>query len=293
MYQIEVMNSESGEGKVKKGVSDILFVPRWKTETFFKEADRVSFSGVEINFHEDIGILTKTTSLYEANKIAHLAANYNIEINSISSELFKRYSFTSCDSRLRKSGDEIARRMIEFAAEMGVKTINVLPGTLCTEVPYEKFYVNAVESLKRLADEAKKMGIVIGVENTDNHFLPSPKEFIGFLDDIDHRSVKACLNTANALITGFPEHFVESLSDRIIGVHVKDFRKQINSFATVLEGDINWPSILNALYEIPFKGYLISIPSQPHKYGLERHIERYSRDVTALLSLLGPIDIPS
>ena len=123
----KVMNYESGDGKVKKGISDILFIPRWKTETFFKEASRAGFLGVEINFCEDDGILTKTTSLSEANKIAHLAANHNIEINSISSELFNHYAFNSCDSRFRKSGEEIARRMIEFAAEMGVNIINVLP----------------------------------------------------------------------------------------------------------------------------------------------------------------------
>lgn len=274
---------------MKKGISDIMFTPQWEAEIFFKEANRSGFSGTEINFCEEEGILTKSTSLIEANKLAHMAANYQLEITSISSDLFKHYAFTSSDVRLRKSGEEIGRRMIEFAVEMGINVINILPGIINKDISYEKGYEKAVESIKRLGDEAATAGVIIGVENTANNFLPSPKEFISFLDDLNHSTVKAYFNTANALVTGYPKHFIDSLSDRIIGVHVKDYSELNSGFKPILEGDIDWPTVMNALHQ-SYDGYLISVPPQAHKHVLERHMDRYSRDVSALLSLLDPID---
>lgn len=273
---------------MKKGISDIMFTPQWETESFFKEANRAGFSGVEINFCEDEGVLTKTTSLADANRIAHIAADYQLEITSISSELLTHYAFTSSDVRLRKSGEEIGRRMIEFAVEMDIKVINILPGIINKAISYEKAYEKSIESLRRLGDEAATAGVTIGVENTDNNFLPSPKEFISFLDELDHSTVKAYFNIANALVTGYPKHFIDSLGDRIIGVHVKDYHESIGGFMPVLEGDIDWPTVMNALQQISYNGYLISVPSRAHKYVLERHMDRYSRDVSALLSLLSP-----
>lgn len=272
---------------MKTGLSDVMFVPKWEEETFFREAQKVGFSGVEINFREKVGMLRKTTSLSDAYKLAHLAAAYHVNITSISSELFTYYAFTSSDMRLRKSGEEIARRMIEFAFEMDVKVINIMPGAVTAEMSYEKAYENAVESISRLGNEAMKAGIIIGVENSEKKFLPSSREFIGFLDDINHPSVKAYLNMGNALVTGYPEHFIDCLGDRIVGVHVKDYRQSIGSFTPVLDGDINWPSVMRALEKSGYNGYLVSTPSQEHKHGLERHIERYSKDIVALLNLLG------
>lgn len=278
-----------GDGKVKKALSDMMFIPKWNAETFFKETSQAGFSGVEINFCETEGIITKTTSLSDAHKLAHLAANYHLEITAISSDLFTHYAFTSKDKRLRKSAEEIGRRMIEFAAEMDVKRVNILPGTLTPQVPYQYAYEKAVESIKRLGVEAEKAGITLTVENTANKFLPSPKEFVEFINDLDHPAIKVCLNTGHALVTGHPEHFIEALGDRILSIHVKDYREELGEFMPVLEGDINWPCVMNALQNIAYDGYLISIPSQSHKHGLGRHVERYAKDIDALQSLLSPI----
>lgn len=274
---------------MEKGISDIMFTPEWKSETFFKEANRAGFSGVELNFCEEEGILTKATSLVDASKLAHMAANYQLGITSLSSDLFTHYAFTSSDVRLRKSGEEIGRRMIEFAVEMDVKVINILPGCINKGISYEKGYDKAVESIKRLGDEAATAGVTIGIENTDNNFLPSPKEFISFIDEIDHSSIKAYFNTANALVTGYPKHFIDSLGDRIIGVHVKDYCKSTGGFMPILEGDIDWPIVMDALQQ-SYNGYLISVPPLAHKHVLERHMDRYSRDLSALMSLLNPVN---
>lgn len=273
---------------MKKGLSDAMFIPKWHTKRFLKLARKAGFDGVELNFRKEQGDLTPQTTLSEANNLAHLVGLYDLEIASLSTSLFNYYSLSSNVPRIRKSGEEIGRRMIEFAAEMDVKVIKVVPGTVTEDVSYETAYENSVESLIHLAEEAGDAGITIGVENVCNKFLPSPREFVGFLDDINHEYVKAYFDNGNALITGYPEHFIELLGDRIVAMHVKDYRKSICSFVSILEGDTNWPAVMEALQDISYQGYLVSTPPYPYRHGHERHIERYAQDLTTILGLLIP-----
>ncbi len=184
------------------------------------------------------------------------------------------------------SGEEIGRRMIEFAAEMAVPLIKVVPGTITSDLSYNIAYENAVESIKRLADEAASAGIVIGVENGCNKFLASPREFVGFLDDVDHPYVNAYFNTGHALVTGYPEHYIDLLGDRIIAIHVNDYRQSINSFVSILEGDMNWPVLMDNLYDLSYYGYFIVKPPYRYEFWHERHIEKYAQDLTVILDLL-------
>lgn len=271
---------------MKKGLSDAMFIPKWTTEKFFDLARKYRFEGVELNFRENEGELTPQTSLEEANRLAHEAARHQIEIISISSSLFYQYPLSSGNSKLRKCGEEIGRRMIEFAAEMGVKMIKVLPGTITQHMSYCQAYKNSLKSLMHLGNEAQAVGVIIGVENVCNKFLPSPKEFVDFLNDLNHPSIKAYLDIGNALVTGYPEHFIEILDERIIGVHVKDYRESIRSFVSIMEGDTNWPAVMGALQNIPYQGYLVSTPPYQYTHGHERHMERYSQDLTAILDLI-------
>lgn len=274
---------------MKKGLSDAMFIPKWPVEKFLKLAKKSGFDGVELNFRENTGDITPQTSLSEANKLAHVVGLYDLEIASLSTSLFNHYSLSSNDSTLRKSGEEIGRRMIEFAHEMDIDIIKVVPGTVTGDVSYCEAYENAIESLMNLGAEAEAAGITIGVENVYNKFLPSPREFVGFLDDINHPSVKAYFDNGNALVTGYPEHFIKLLGDRIVSIHVKDYRQSIGSFVSILEGDTNWPVVMTALQDLVYDGYLISTPPYPYEHGHERHIERYAQDLTAILDLLLPL----
>jgi hexulose-6-phosphate isomerase len=273
---------------MRKGLSDLMFISKWETEDFLKVAKKTGFSGVEFNFCEKLGNLTPRTPISEANRLAHLVGEYGLEITSLSTELFNEYPLSSTELRLRKSGEEIGRRMIEFASEMGVKLIKIAPGSIIADTSYDVAYENAVESLRKLGDEAASAGIMIGVENKCNKFLPSPREFVGFLDNIGHPFVKAYFNTGHALITGYPEHYIDLLRDRIIAIHVNDYRQSINSFVSILEGDTNWPVLMNRLREFSYQGYFIVKPLYSSKFGHERHIEKYAQDLEAILDLLTP-----
>ena len=271
---------------MKKALSDVVFCPNWEIENFLEMTKKMGFSGIEINFCEKKGILTPRTTLKEANILADMVGQLDLEISSLSTELFHDYPLTSNESRLRKSGVEIGRRMIEFAAEMEVPIVKFSPGLITVDLSYDIAYENAVASITKLGDEAASAGVMIGLENTANKFLASPREFAGFLDDVDHPYVNAYFNTGHALVTGYPEHYIDMLSDRIIAIHMSDYRQSIHSFVSILEGDMNWPVLMNKIRDLSYHGYCIVKPPYPHECWHQRHIEKCAQDLTVILDLL-------
>jgi hexulose-6-phosphate isomerase len=56
-------------------------------------------------------------------------------------------------------------------------------------------------------------------------------------------------------------------------VHLKDFKRDTNKFVMLLEGDVNWEAVRQALIEVGYRGYLTA--------ELSGGDEAYLRDVSA------------
>src|SRR5699024_2101806 len=161
---------------------------------------------------------------------------------------------SSYNTAIREKGIGIGERLIDFAGEMGVNIVQMVPGVACSDIPYHLSCEIAAESLVQLGEKAKAAGVIIGIENVCNKFLPGPLEFGRFLDEVNHPCVMAYFDIGNALATGYPEHFIDTLEDRIVAVHMKDYWQAAGVFTSIMEGDTNWPAVMQALEETSFKG---------------------------------------
>lgn len=270
---------------MKKGLSDAAFIPAMDTETFLQAAGKAGFDGVELNFREGEGKITAETTPAEARRLAQRIKDSGLELASISTGLFNHYALSSNDTRLREKGEDIAMRMIELAAEMGTEVIQIVPGVLTADQPYQSAYDLAQASLIKLAPEASAAGITIGIENVCNKFLPSPMEFVRFLDEINHPAVQAYFDNGNAMVTGYPDHFIQLLGQRIVAMHVKNYRQVTGDFVSALEGDIDLRSMMSALRTIPYTGYVILTPPYPYSSCSERLIEIAALELTEVLNI--------
>lgn len=274
---------------MKKGLSDAVFIPRWDTETFLQSAAEAGFDGVELNLREAEGDLTFNTSPAEAKSIAKTVKDRGLEIASLSTGLHNHYALSSGGGGDRQRGEDIGLRMIELAVEMDVSIIQIVPGVTSPDVPYDTAYDRAQDSLSRLGAEASRAGVTIGIENVTNQFLPSPLEFVRFLDEINSPSVQAYFDNGNAMVTGHPEHFVRLLGRRIVAMHLKDYRRSARDFVSILEGDMNWPAVMALLRDIPYKGYAMATPPYPYDHCPELAVETAYHNLSAALQLSEPI----
>ncbi|MFC7392963.1 sugar phosphate isomerase/epimerase family protein [Scopulibacillus cellulosilyticus] len=267
---------------MKKGLSDAVFIPEWGTQKFLSEAKNAGFNGVELNIRESEGDLTLNTIPSEARQVAQMAEEFGLKVYSLTTGLLNHYALSSEDSKLREQGEEIALHMIEVAAEMGTEVIQLVPGTVTPETSYEKSYSLAQESLSRLAQKASSYNVIIAIENVCNKFLPSAFEFTRFIDEIGHPSLKAYFDNGNALVTGYSEQFISLLGDRIVAMHLKDYRIKAGDFVPILEGDTNWPVLIKAINDIPYTGHIIATPQYP--YACQGYLEHLAKNTSASLT---------
>ncbi len=98
---------------------------------------------------------------------------------------------------------------------------------------------NVVTQLKRTASLAQESGVNIGVENHTDAFS---EEVIWVIDQVDHPSIGACVDTVNALhVTEDPITAVKNLAPRAFTNHFRDAKIIINpdgfSLTGVVVGD--------------------------------------------------------
>jgi len=196
-------------------------------------------------------------------------------LSSLATGLFWDYSLSSSDDKLRNKAKGIVKKMLELASYLGVDTILVVPGAVdiffkpeAEIVPYDLAYKRSLEALGECVPTAEKYKVSIGIENVWNKFLLSPLEMRNFIDKVGSEYLGAYFDVGNALLTGYPEHWIRILGKRIKKVHIKDFKVSIgnvNGFCDLLEGDVNWAEVMKALRQVGYNDYITAeiVPAYP------------------------------
>ncbi|GAG27908.1 unnamed protein product, partial [marine sediment metagenome] len=133
---------------------------------------------------------------------------------------------------------------------------------------YDVCYERATEAVKQILPAAEEAGVVIGIENVWNKFLLSPLEMRDFIDNFGSKMVVAYFDVGNILLTGYPDQWIRILGERIKRVHVKDFKTSVGTvegFVDLLEGDVDFEAVKQALGEIGYDGYVTAelLPFEP------------------------------
>jgi hexulose-6-phosphate isomerase len=146
-----------------------------------------------------------------------------------------------------------------------------------------------MNSIRELIPYAEKTGIQIALENVWNNFLISPVEARRFVDEINHPLVGWYFDVGNILRYGWPEHWIKTLNSRIIKLHIKEFSRKIMNDeglrkgfqVNLLEGDNNWPFVMQAVREINYTGgWIIAEVSGGDRNRLKNISERMDKIIS-------------
>lgn len=260
---------------MKKGINIWSFREGTTIAESARLAKEAGFEGIELSLNEE-GELGLQTTEKEAVQIRRHVENVGLEICGLATGLYWSYSMTSDQEATRIKASDICKKQLELAAALGVDAILVIPGAVGVDfipgsevVPYDKAYDRALEAIGKLAVEAEKAGVSIGIENVWNKFLLSPLEMRGFLDAVGSPYVGSYLDIGNVLYSGYPEHWVRILGPRIKKVHFKDYRREaggLHGFVDLLAGNVDYPAVVAALREVGYTNYVTAemIPHYEH-----------------------------
>jgi hexulose-6-phosphate isomerase len=282
---------------MKKAINTWSFPGNWSIDERLKVAAEAGFEGFEpdISVSGPVNLDSVSTDLLDLRK---KIVSYGLEISGLASGMYWDNNPVSDDSGVRAMADRILQRQLECAHELEVNAILVVPGTVGADflpdappVRYDLAYERAQAFIERALPLAEKLGVTIGLENVWNKFLMSPLELRQFIDSFDSPRVRSYLDVGNVVASGYPEHWVEILSHRIVRVHVKDYRRvvgSINGFVDLLSGDVNWPEVVGALRSVGYDGWVAAemVPPVPfYRYSPQTLLHNTSRAMSDIFGL--------
>ncbi len=255
---------------MQKGISYWSFYDAPKLKEAFTRAKEAGFETFEVCLDEK-GEVSMSSTEENMKEILGQAKEAGIELPSVATGLYWEYSLTSSDPATAQKAKDITVQMIKIASWLGADTVLVVPGAVdvfflpdAEKLSYDVVYERSLEAVKELVSVAEEYRVNIGLENVWNKFLLSPLEMRDFIDKINSPYVGCYFDTGNVLLTGFPEHWIRILGERIKKVHVKDYKNTgfngqdgpADGFADLTTGDVNWLEVVKALDEIGYDGPL-------------------------------------
>ena len=257
-----------------------------------KLAGEAGFSGIELALEES-GEIGMNSNDDELLGIKEYADDLGVKIHSIATGLYWSYSFASEDENQRLKAFEIAKKQIETAKVIGADSVLIIPGHVSVSfapdlgvIDYDIAYKRTLEAIKKLKPIAEELEINIGLENVWNNFLLSPLEMRNFIDEIDSPFVGAYFDVGNVVATGYPEHWIKILGDRIKKVHFKDYRIDpggLGGFVDLLSGDVNWPAVTEAFEAVGYDSWATAEMLPPYKYYSDQIIYNTSNSMDRIL----------
>ena len=285
---------------MKKSISTWSFPGDWSLERKLAVAREAGFTGFELELTES-GPVSAGATDDDLRAVRRQFEAAGLEPSGLATGLYWGANGASADPAVRQQAEAILRAQIACAHRLGIDAILVIPGTVGVDfipgaevVPYEIAHRRALDFVRRLAPVAAAAGVTICVENVWNKFLLSPLELRAFIDAAGSPAVGSYFDVGNALLTGYPEHWIAVLGNRIRRVHFKDFRRNvatIDGFCDLLSGDVDWPAVMGALRAAGYDGWIAAemIPPVPfYKHCPEILIHNTSRAMDAILALGAP-----
>jgi sugar phosphate isomerase/epimerase len=201
-------------------------------------------------------------------ELVALLAEYEMEVPGIGTTLFWRYNLASQDEELRRRGLALIGDGCRVAAAYGAPVLLILAGQQEPRTEYAQSYSTALDTIRKGADMAADMGVVLAIENVETSLLGSPGEYAQFIGDVDHPAVQAYLDFGNGMGVGpsYPENWITAVCDRIAAVHAKDYDLSLSSYVCCGLGDVPWEDTFAALKQVGYDGFL-TVETPPRGYG--------------------------
>lgn len=281
---------------MRKSITLRAFPAGMKTLERVEMARRAGYQGVEVNL-EPGEEYTLDSSESELTALRQEIEARDMVVSAVYCREQWRYPISSQDAVRRERGQQIIEQLVRAAPVLGTDAVLVVPGVVDNSVfvdppeiiPYDIAYTTAQSVVREVAhNTCEQHRVYLALENVWGKFLLSPLEFTSFIDDTESRWVGAYFDVGNVLRTGYPEHWIPILGERIKRVHLKDFRQSVGNlqgFVNMLEGDVNWPAVRSALEDIRYGSWVTAEVLPAYRFHGERLVRETSESIDSILGM--------
>jgi L-ribulose-5-phosphate 3-epimerase len=221
-------------------------------------AGQAGYDFVEISIDESEERLSRLD--WQASERAELRrsiANTGVQIMTMCLSGHRKYPLGSHDPGIRRQGQELLRKAIGFAGDVGLRVVQVMAYDVFYEKSDAETGANFVEGLEMGTRWAGEAGVMLGLENLDTPFVDSIRKGLVIIRQIDSPWLRLYPDIGNLAAAGyFPPEEVLLAKGQMIGVHVKDAMPQIIRGIPYGEGIVPFRETFQALVQTGFWGLI-------------------------------------
>lgn len=218
----------------------------------FKAVKAAGFDGIELS---SPGINVEQT------KAAIAASGLIVDGSVCSTHWDIRHS--SSDATVRAQALADFQTALRQTHAVGGHTVLLVVGHGKDGTPAE-VWQRSIDNIEKLLPLCAELGVVIAIENVWNHFLyehdgpnnQTAEQFVKYVDQLDSPWVGMQFDIGNHWKYGSPGNWIRQLGKRIVKLDIKGFSRSEDKFTDILDDDLPWADVRQALDDIRFEGWV-------------------------------------
>ena len=240
-------------GLYEKALPDAL---SW--EERLAAAGQAGFDFMEISIDESDGRLSRLDwSASERAALRRSIANTGVKIMSMCLSGHRKYPLGSHSPEIRRQGQDILRKAIDFAGDVGLRVVQVMGYDVFYETSDEETGLNFVEGLRLGARWASQSGVMLGLENLDTPFVENLSTALSIIREIDSPWLRLYPDIGNLSAAGYyPPDELTLAKGQLLGVHVKDAMPKVIRGIPFEKGIVPFRETFQALVKTGFWGLI-------------------------------------
>ena len=221
-------------------------------------AGQAGYDFVEISIDESDERLARLDwSAAQRAELRRSIANSGVKIMTMCLSGHRKYPLGSHSPEIRKQGQEILRKAIEFAGDIGLRVVQVMAYDVFYETSDEETRAYFVEGLEYGTRWAAQSGVMLGLENLDTPFVDSIRKGLRIIREIDSPWLHLYPDIGNLAAAGYcPADEVMLAKGQLLGIHVKDALPQIIRGVAFGKGIVPFRETFRALVRTGFWGLI-------------------------------------
>ena len=189
--------------------------------------------------------------------LRHSISNTGVQIMTMCLSGHRKFPLGSHDPGIRRQGEELLRKAIAFAGDVGLRVVQVMAYDVFYETSDAETAAHFVEGLERGTRWAGQAGVMLGLENLDTDFVDSIRKGLAIIHEIDSPWLRLYPDIGNLAAAGyFPPDEVILAKGQLLGVHVKDALPRLIRGVPFGEGIVPFQETFQALVKTGFWGLL-------------------------------------
>ena len=221
-------------------------------------AGQAGYDFMEISIDESDGRLSRLDwSASERTELRRSIANTGVKIMSMCLSGHRKYPLGSHSPELRRQGQDILRKAIDFAGDVGLRVVQVMGYDVFYETSDEETGANFIDGLRLGTRWAEQSGVMLGLENLDTPFVENMTTALSIIREIDSPWLRLYPDMGNLSAAGYyPPDELTLAKGQLLGVHVKDAMPKVIRGIPFEKGIVPFRETFQALVKTGFWGLI-------------------------------------